>query len=78
MSNLIVSTSPHFHTKTTTQTIMRDVLIALAPATVASVVFFGLKALLMVAVCVGTALLSEFLFNLAAKKNRLSAIFPRA
>ena len=70
MSNLIVSTSPHFHTKTTTQTIMRDVLIALAPATVASVVFFGLKALLMVAVCVGTALLSEFLFNLAAKKKQ--------
>ena len=70
MSKLIVSTSPHIHTKTTTQTIMRDVLIALAPATVAAVVFFGLKALLTVAICVGTALLSEFLFNVITKRKQ--------
>lgn len=34
---LTISSSPHAHTKTTTQTIMRDVLIALAPALLGSV-----------------------------------------
>jgi electron transport complex protein RnfD len=70
MEKLIVSTSPHIRTKTTTQSIMRDVLIALSPAAIASVVFFGLKALLILSVCVGTSVLSEFLFNLAAKKKQ--------
>ena len=70
MNNLIVSTSPHLSTKTTTQSIMRDVLIALAPAAVASVVLFGIKALLIISVCVGTCVLSEFLFDLLAKKKQ--------
>ena len=42
---LTISSSPHVHSPITTQTIMRDVLIALAPALVGSVVFFGLRAL---------------------------------
>ena len=67
-NKLIVSTSPHFHGKVTITGIMRDVLIALLPATVAAVVFFGFKALLMICVCVATAVLSEFLFNLICKK----------
>ena len=70
MNNLIVSTSPHLRSKTTTQSIMRDVLIALTPAAIASVVLFGIKALLIISVCVGTCILSEFLFNLAAKKKQ--------
>ena len=70
MSKLIVSTSPHIRTNTTTQSIMRDVIIALAPATVVGIILFGLKALLTVAVCVGTAVLSEFLFNLIVKKKQ--------
>ena len=70
MSKLIVSTSPHIHAKDTTQTIMRDVIIALAPATVVGIILFGLKALLTVAVCVSTAVLSEFLFNLIVKKKQ--------
>lgn len=77
-NNLIVATSPHFHGKVSTKTIMRDVLIALAPATVAAVVFFGWKALIMICVCVGTSVLSEFLFNIICKKPQtvgdLSAI----
>ena len=70
MEKLIISSSPHIHTKTTTQTIMRDVLISLAPATVAAVVLFGIKALVTVLVCVASAVLSEFLFNLAVKKKQ--------
>ena len=78
MDKLIVSTSPHFRSKTTTSSIMRDVIIALLPAAVAGVVFFGMKALLIIAVCTGTCVASEFLFNLIAKKKQtvgdLSAI----
>ncbi len=70
MEKLIVSTSPHIHTNTTTQKIMRDVLIALTPAWIAAVVFFGLKALLNIVLCVGVCLLSEFLFNLIVKKKQ--------
>lgn len=64
--------------KTSTTSIMRDVIIALLPATAAGAVFFGWKALLIVAVCVGACVASEFLFNLIAKKKQtvgdLSAI----
>ncbi len=44
---LTVSSSPHAHAKHTTQTIMRDVLIALAPALIGSVYFFGFRALVV-------------------------------
>ena len=70
MKNLVVSSSPHIHAKTTTQSIMRDVIIALLPATVAAVVLFGMKALLNIVVCVITAVLSEYVFNLIAKKKQ--------
>ena len=53
-----------------TKSVMLDLLIALAPATVAAIVFFGLKAAVISAVCVGTSLLSEFVFNMLAKKEQ--------
>ena len=53
-----------------TKSVMLDLLIALAPATVAAIVFFGLKAAVIIAVCVGTSLLSEFVFNILAKKEQ--------
>ena len=64
MEKLIVSSSPHIHSKTTTRGIMLDVLIALTPAAIASVILFGLKALLIIATSVVSATVSEFLFNL--------------
>ena len=70
MENMIVSSSPHIRSTTTTQSIMRDVIIALLPATVASVVLFGWRALVTILVCVGTAVLSEFLFNIITKKEQ--------
>ena len=70
MKNLIVSSSPHLQTKNTTQKIMADVLIALSPAAIASVVLYGLKALLILAVCIATCVLSEFVFNLTVKKKQ--------
>ena len=70
MEKLIVSSSPHIQSKASTQSIMRDVLIALAPATVASVVLFGWRALVTILVCVATAVASEFLFNIITKKEQ--------
>ena len=70
MDNLIVSSSPHIHSRTTTSNIMRDVIIALLPAAGASVVLFGFYAALMIAVCVTSAILAEFVFNLIAKKKQ--------
>ena len=49
---LTISSSPHSHGKTTTRTIMRDVLIALLPALAGSVYFFGLRALTVTLVMV--------------------------
>ena len=70
MKKLIVSSSPHIHTTVTTQSIMRDVVIALLPASIAAVVFFGIKALLNIMVCVISAVVSEFVFNLIVKKKQ--------
>jgi len=70
MEILIVSSSPHLHAKTTTSRIMLDVIIALLPATVAAVVFFGLRALLLIAVSVATSVISEFVFNVICRKKQ--------
>ncbi len=70
MEKLTVTSSPHIHTKTSTTTIMRDVLIALLPASIAAVVFFGLKALLLIFTCVASAIFAEYLFNVICKKKQ--------
>ncbi len=67
---MIVSSSPHIHEKTSTTAIMRDVIIALAPATVAGVVLFGLEALAVILVSVASAVLAELAFNLICKKKQ--------
>lgn len=70
MENLIVSGSPHFKRKATTTSIMRDMLIALSPAAIAAVWWFGLKSLIIICTCVAAAVLSEFLFNLICKRRQ--------
>ena len=67
---LYLSASPHIRAGNTTQSIMRDVIISLIPATVAGTVIFGLRSLLVVAVCIISALLSEGLFNIAICKKQ--------
>lgn len=68
MNKLIVSSSPHIRTKRETPGVMIDVLIALLPAVVAGAVIFGPRALIVVAACVLSAVVSEFFFNLIVKK----------
>ena len=67
---LKLSASPHIHSGQSTSSIMRDVIIALLPATIAGTVIFGLRSLLVVAVCVASCVLLEFLYNLATKKDQ--------
>ena len=56
--------SPHIHSGRSTGGIMRDVIIALLPATLAGTFIFGLRSLLIVAVCVASCVILEALFNL--------------
>ena len=70
MNQLAVSSSPHIRSARTTQTVMRDVLIALLPASIAAIIIFGWYSLALIAICVAAAVLSEFLFNLACKKEQ--------
>lgn len=69
VDQLLVTSSPHTFSKTTTQKIMLDVIIALLPATILSVVFFGLNALLIVLTCVASSVLFEWIFQRICKKN---------
>ena len=66
--NLLNVSSPHFHDSSSTRKIMLDVVIALVPAMIAAVVIFGTKALLLIATCVVSAVLAEYIFNLIVKK----------
>ena len=66
---LTISSSPHVHSPVTTQTIMRDVLIALAPALLGSVYFFGLRALTVTAVSVLACFLFEKLWCKLMKQD---------
>ena len=63
MDKLLVSPSPHLHTKTSTKSLMRDVVIALLPAVVVSVLFYGWSELLVIGVSVASCVLLEYLIT---------------
>ena len=72
MSKLTVTAAPHIHSGASTNRIMLDVIVALLPVTVASVVIFGLQSLVIIAACVISAVAAESLFDLATgKKNTI-------
>jgi electron transport complex protein RnfD len=60
MKEWIVSPAPHIHSGDTTQRLMREVLIALAPALAVAVYFFGWEALRVAAVAVASCVALEF------------------
>ena len=63
MEKLLVSPSPHLHTKTSTKSLMRDVVIALLPAVAVSVLFYGWSELLVLGVSVASCVLLEYLIT---------------
>lgn len=70
MSTLHTSVAPHIHSGASTRRIMLDVTLALLPATIAGIVIFGWKALLIVLVCVASAVAAEALFNLVCRRKQ--------
>ena len=74
---MTISSSPHVHSPITTQTIMRDVLIALVPALIMSVVFFGFRALTVTLVSMAACTFFEWawcrLLKINSKAYDLSA-----
>lgn len=66
---LIVSVSPHIKGEETVSRIMWTVNLALFPAFLMSVYYFGTKALFVTGLCIVSAVLSEYIFQKALKKK---------
>ena len=69
MTELKASVSPHIRSERTTQKIMLDVIIALCPALVASVVLFGVRALFLTAVSAAACVALEYIWEKLMKKD---------
>jgi electron transport complex protein RnfD len=63
MKQLLVSSAPHIHGKENTRNLMRDVIIALIPAVLVSIYYFGFAAIKLVLVGVISCMLVEFLIQ---------------
>ena len=68
-ATLLVSPAPHVRQKADTRSIMLDVIIAMLPTLVASVIIFGYRALVVVSVSVICCVLFEYLFQKFCKKT---------
>lgn len=64
-----VSSSPHIRSKNSISSIMRDVLIALLPATAASIYFFKVQALLVILVSVTSCVGAEAIWQKLTKQK---------
>lgn len=67
-NTLIASSSPHIRSEHTTQGLMLDVIIALLPALVASIFYFGYKSLVLVVASVVSAVVTELICEKLMKK----------
>ena len=64
-----ISSSPHIRAKDTSAKIMLYVIIALLPASIFGVYNFGLRALLLIAVCIASCVASEWIFEKIVHKK---------
>lgn len=69
MQKFTVSSSPHIRAAQSTQSIMRDVIIALLPALAVAVVMFGINALLLTVVSVVACVFFEWGYRKMMKKS---------
>ena len=67
-AKLMITPSPHFRDDINTRKIMLTVATALLPALVMSIFYFGIRALLLTAVCVVSCVVFEYLFAKVTKK----------
>ena len=70
---LNVSSSPHVRSSLTTNKIMYQVILALMPVTILGVINYGMGALTVILAAVISAVASEALFNIIAKKPQTIA-----
>lgn len=73
MNKLIVSPSPHFLSHNSTSKIMLDVVVALIPAFLVSIVFFGISTLSVTVTCVVSCVAFEYIVRKIM--NRSNTIF---
>ena len=66
--NLTVSAAPHIRGKDNTRRLMLDVLIALAPALIAAVYFYGERALVLTVISVAACVVCEALICLVMRR----------
>ena len=67
-SSIIVSGTPHVRSKESIQSIMRDVVIALIPASVMGIYYFGIKALMLIAISIVSSVVFEYGYQKITKK----------
>ena len=75
---LSVSSSPHRHSGENTAYIMQDVLIALVPAALMSVVYFGWRAAMLIVLCTATCVLTEYVCRRVMKRHQTISDFSAA
>lgn len=68
-NKFIVSMSPHIHEKEGISGIMLDVIIALMPAVIAGVYYFGYRAAMVILTAVASCVLFEYLYTKIMKKK---------
>lgn len=68
-NTVVISTPPHVKSKRTTRGIMIDVCIALLPAAIAGIVFFGVNAFIVELVAVAASVATEFVWFFIANKG---------
>ncbi|MBQ7487549.1 MAG: RnfABCDGE type electron transport complex subunit D [Clostridia bacterium] len=62
MNNLVISSSPHLRDNSSTRRIMLDVCIALLPAAIMGVLFFGYRSAIIIALSIAAAVVSEWCY----------------
>lgn len=74
-NSFVVSSSPHIRDNASTRRIMIDVIIALLPATLAGVYFFGLNALLVIMVTIMSCVVAEYASRKIMKRDNTISDF---
>lgn len=69
-NNLVVSSSPHIVTNMDTTKIMSMVILAMVPSLLVSTYVFGIRVLLLTAVCIAAAVFFEWAWNKLMKKQQ--------
>ena len=68
---LNLSPAPHVHASQTTRALMLNVIIALIPCALAGIWVFGPKAILTIVLCVLSAMISEYLWQMLTRQKVL-------